>query len=218
MIQLIEVFWRQSGGARTLQIWALVATALTSPAAAQLPHSPYIPVKVESCVIADSLLGPLTERGAVVRAHYLPNLDSTRLVAGPEGGDPIYAGESRPMIGVETSYSGHKPTTYPHADVSFLLIRADASRVVSSGPVAPVVLALDGSPYELDSVPIKPAPSPVGQQVFITLQVPPNLFFALANAKQATFLIGKERAALSRHDLQDVRGMYRIALCGVPDR
>ena len=140
-------------------------------------------MKVASCALADSLLGPATDDGAVVRAYYLADMDSTRLVAGPEFGGVMYEGEHRPMIGVETSYSGRKPTTYPHADVSIWLIRQDASRLAGSGGVAPVVLTLDKSPFQLDSVPIKPTQSPVGPQVFITLKVPPNLFFGLANAR-----------------------------------
>ena len=215
MILHFEVLWGRHGQGRACRASALFASILAAPVAAQMQKSPFIPVSVESCLLADSLLGPLPEQGALVRAYYVAKMDSTRLVAGPERGSPIYAGESRPMISVSTSYSGHKPTTYPHADVSFLLIRADASRAASSGGIAEVVLTIDGSPAQLDSVPIKPTPSPVGQQVFISLQVSPNLFVALANAKQAEFVIAKERAAFSPHELRDIRGLYRAALCGV---
>src|SRR5438045_2275186 len=114
MILHFEVLWGRHGQGRACRASALLASILVAPVAAQLPKSPFIPVSVESCLIADSLLGPLTEQGAVVRAYYVAKVDSTRLVAGPERGSPIYAGKSRPMISVSTSYSGHKLTAYPH--------------------------------------------------------------------------------------------------------
>jgi len=195
-------------------LWALLAAI---PAPATAAQSPFAPVKVQSCLLADSLLGPIAEdRGAVVRANYLPTMDSTRLVAGPER-STMYEEQSRPMIDVMTSYGGHQTTSYPHADISFLMIRHEASTLASSPGSAPVVLIIDESPFQLDSVPIKPSPSPVGQSVFITLQLAPNFFFALATAKQATFRIGKVRAAFSPRDLQNIRGLYRVALCGLPD-
>jgi len=101
------------------------------------------------------------------------------------------------MIDVMTSYGGHRATSYPHADISFLMIRHEASTLASSAGSAPVVLIIDESPFELDSVPIRPSPSPVGPSVFITLQLVPNLFLALANAKEATFRIGKVRAVFT---------------------
>jgi hypothetical protein len=121
------------------------------------------------------------------------------------------------MIDVMTSYGGHKATSYPHADISVLMIRHEASTLARSAGSAPIVLILDESPFELDAVPIKPSLSPVGQFVVITLQLAPNLFFALANAHEATFRIGKVRAAFSPRELQNIRGLYRVVLCGLPD-
>jgi len=195
-------------------LWALLASILAPATAAQ---SPFAPVKIQSCLLADSLLGPIAEdRNAVVRADYLLDMDSTRLVAGPER-SYIHQEQSRPMIDVMTSYGGHKATSYPHAEISFLMIRHEASTLASSARSAPVVLIINESPFELDSVPIKPSLSPVGQSVFITLQLAPNLFFALANANEATFRIGKVRAAFSPRELHNIRGLYRVALCGLPD-
>src|SRR5207253_10612513 len=122
---LAKVLWpvRARGLALGL-FWALLASVRTPATSAQ---SPFGPVRVQSCLLADSLLGPIAEdRGAVVRADYLPSMDSTRLVAGPER-SYMYQEQSRPMIDVMTSYGGHKATSYPHADISFLMIRPEAS-------------------------------------------------------------------------------------------
>jgi hypothetical protein len=140
-------------------------------------------------------------------------MDSTRLVAGREFAGYMPAEQSRPWVTVMTSYSGHKPTTYPHADVSVLITGQDARRL-GADSVAPVVLMLDQSPYPLDSVPIKMSSGPVGPSIFVTFKVPPNLFFALANAKKAVFLFGKVRGVLSPPELRDIRDLYRVALCG----
>lgn len=213
-----SVYWPACRGSEAVRIRVQQPVAFgiseKSAVAQVMEQSPYVPVKVESCVIADSLLGPLAKEGAVVRGYYLADMDSTRLVAGPlvTGDMPS---QRRPWLGVSTSYGGHKPTTYPHADVIVTIFGPDAARLSSNSP-APVVLILDESPYPLDSVPFKPSsPSPFGQVVYVNLKVPPNLFFALTNAKQAAFLVGKVRASLSSDELRDVRGLYRVALCGL---
>ena len=195
--------------------WMLVASipALSGAAAAQRSPSPFLPVRIESCAAADSLLGPLASDGAVVRADYFADVDSTRLVAGREFAGYMPAEQTRPTFTVMTSYRGHKPTTYPHANVSVLITGQDARRL-GSDSVAPVVLMLDQSPYRLDSVPIRLSPGPLGPSMFFTLKVPPNLFFALANAQKATFLFEKVRGVLSLRELRDIRGLYRVALCG----
>ncbi len=187
------------------------------PTSAMAAQSPFTPVRVESCVLADSLLGPIAgDRRAVVRRYYLASMDSTRFVAGPER-HYMPTEQRRPMIDVMTSYGGHKPTTYPHTDLTVLMIGRDAATLASSAGAAAVVLTIDESSFQLDSVAVKPSPSPVGTTVFTSLQLAPNLFLGLARATQATFLVGTVRVALSPHELQDIRGMYRLALCGLPD-
>ena len=193
--------------------WTFVIPPIPPAIAAQ---SPFKPVTVQSCAPADSLLGPIgDDRRSIVRAYYSHSIDSTRLVAGPERGYR-FAEQRAPLILAMTSYRGHTPTTYPHADFAFTIFGADAAAVARPTGV-PVVLTLDESSFQLDSLVAVPSQSPVGMTVYINLQVAPNFFFALAGARRATFQIGKVRANLSPRELQDVRGMYRVALCGVPD-
>lgn len=170
-------------------------------------QSSFKQVRVESCAVADSVLGPVAgDQDAVVRLHYFASVDTTRLVAGlerthsidPDGSDVLFM----------TSYGGHHPTVYPHLDLFFVL-RGAPTLVGAPGDSSPVVLLVDGSAIPIGSVIV-----PAGSAFSFHMTLTRNQAFLLAGATTASFTIYHLSHAVTREELRDIRGMYRVALCG----
>lgn len=169
-------------------------------------QSPFKPVPVQSCAIGDSLLGPLAEdRNAIVRADYLKKVDSTMLVAGPEESRTY---ETQAHLTYIVSYGDHHPSAYPRIHLSFFL-EGGPTALGRPGEQLPVTMIVDGSSISLGSVTV-PSRSMFTFDVTLT----PNHSFVVAGASDVVFTLGRISKSVAAHDLRDVRGMYRLALCG----
>lgn len=193
------------------------ACALLVRSAPLSSQSTYKQVKPRSCALADSLLGPMAgDSEAVVRVSYWENIDSTRLIAGAER-THTYAGYGRETITsvlYTTSYGGHHPTVYPHLDLDFLISTRGLDPIGRAGDTLPVTLIVDGSSMSFGVVKLAPVAVGSGSVEAFNLRLSPNHSLVLAEATSAVFTIGQVSSTVTPQDLRDVRGMYRLAICG----
>lgn len=165
--------------------------------------------KVQSCIAADSILGPLTptQAKAPVSAAYVPNIDNTRLVSGANGDVTLSVSVA---VRGRTPISFRPParlrlmvpwflylTSHGGADSVSMFVEIDSAARVSIGP--PSVPQFAGPDH----------PSAVPAYAKLT----PEQFLGIARARTLTVSWFDKSFTASADHLAAINAVYRVMLC-----
>lgn len=192
-----------------------VASASLAAQRAYIPR----PLHVESCLAADTAVGPLgKDRNATVRGYYAAERDAAALTTGTAD-----LGSAAYFFTAHVEYPGHGPLEVRDARgssaVSVMLqlyVRGgEARHLRETRPLPPIAITLD------DSVPFQTSTPHVGTYrgppqattVPIAFDLRYDDLLKLIHAHNVDVSVGDRRYRMSDEQKRDARGLLHVALC-----
>ncbi len=174
-------------------------------------QSPYRPVRIPSCPLADSLLGPKGGDGrGDLRGFYSETEDVGRLVAGGP-----FSPLSRSGLQADVTFFGRGPYPSPDPTVTIFLRAPEAFPYLDGARASPAHVRLD------DSITLGPYPVTIGSYVgprdHVVLPLSIHLahgdFLRTVQARRIAIVVDDRVRQLDDGARRSLRALYRTSVC-----